>query len=116
MKKALKVTLTVREPSVVELTTGEKVRLDRLVPTTQGHVAERCGELLQPGVTRLSLDHGLYFFKTLSDAHLNVVCGGVDTTVHTNTKTGWPDPPSGPPTATDAGDDPPGDAPRFTVE
>jgi len=113
MKKALKVTLAVREPSVVELTTEDHVQLDRVVSTPYGAVAERSGALLQPGVTRLALDQGVYFFKTLSDANLKVVYGGVDATADGAAKSGWPDPPVG---VYDAGDDLPGDGPQLTIE
>jgi hypothetical protein len=117
MKKIpLQVTLHVKEPSVVELTVGEKVQLDRLTPTQRGHVAERCGDLLTPGITTRSLDQGFYFFKTLSEAHLKVVQGGVDTTVNTpNDKDDWPEA-DGTPSVPAKGDEAHGHAPRFTVE
>jgi hypothetical protein len=112
-RKALHVTLNVLEPSTVDLTVGEKVQLDRLVPSRAGHVAERRGGLLKPGSTTMALEPGLYFFKTLSDAHLKVVCGGVATRLGSD-KEGWPDPPVG--TAITKGDDPPGDRPVLTLE
>ena len=119
MKKTLQVTLHVTEPSVVELTVKDKVQLDRLKPSRHGHVAERCGDLLNPGVTTLRLDQGHYFFKTLSEAHLKVVYGGVETGVTTNDKDPWPDPdPSErtPPGVSTKGDELHGEIPRFTVE
>jgi len=114
----LQVTLHVKEPSVVELTVGDSVQLDRLTPTPQGHVAERCGDLLRPGVTTRSLDQGFYCFRTLSEAHLKVVHGGVGTTVTTNDKDTWPDPKAevSPPAVPAKGDEPHGEAPRLTVE
>jgi len=120
-KKPLQVSLDVREPSVVELTVGEKVQLDRLAPSHHGHVAERHGALLEAGVATLSLAPGYYFFKTLSDAKLKVVRGGVNTTASTNdNKKPWPDPGSQPspppPVPQGSGDDRPGEVPRFTVE
>jgi hypothetical protein len=120
-KKALQVGLDVREPSVVELTVEEKVQLDRLAPSHHGYVAERHGALLEPGVAMLSLAPGFYFFKTLSDARLKVVRGGVNTTASTNNdKKPWPDPGSTPttppPVPGGSGDDAPGEAPRFTIE
>jgi hypothetical protein len=78
-KRALQVSLHVREPSVVELTVGERVQFDRLAPSHHGYVAERHGNLLDPGVTTLTLAQGHYFFKTLTDINLKVVRGGVDT-------------------------------------
>jgi hypothetical protein len=125
-KSALQVTLDVREPSVVELTVGEKVQLDRLVPSDHGHVAERHGSLLDRGVATLSLEPGFYFFKTLSDANLKVIRGGVTTGLSTNNKDNDPRlppiSPSAPPPAPDAkGDAGPSDeasgvAPVLTVE
>lgn len=114
-KRALQVTLDVHEPSVVELTVGDRVQMDRLIPSPRGHVAERHGGLLEPGTTRLDLDQGLYFFRTLSDADLRVVCGGVDTGVSTvGDKDPWPDPP---PRVSPGslGDELPGERPSFTV-
>ena len=110
-KKALHVTLNIREPSMVNLTVAEKVQLDRLVPSRTGHVAERRGDLLKPGSTTLVLEPGLYFFKTLADAHLKVVCGGVATRLGYD-KDPWPDPDG----AIIKGDDPPGNLPVLTVE
>jgi hypothetical protein len=113
-KKPLQVALHVKQPSVVELTVGDKVQLDRLMPVSHGYVAERHGDLVGPGVTMLRLDQGCYFFKTLSDAHLRVVQGGVETAVATIGK----DPPSPPPDAGPGfrGDAPAGEAPVLTVE
>ncbi len=111
-KKALHVTLHVREPSTVDLTVAERVQLDRLVPSGGGYVAERCGRLLQPGVATVALEAGRYFFKTLSDAHLRVVCGGVDPKLGPHDKDGWPDPDF---TATSKGDEPMGETPTLTI-
>ena len=120
MKRPLQVTLQVREPSKVELTVGEKVQLDRLVTTPSGPVAERAGALLQPGPTTVALDPGFYFFKTLTDAHLRVVTGGVESRVSAVGKDPPPPPPPGPAvpslTAPAAkGDELPGELPAFTV-
>ncbi|HEX3758838.1 MAG TPA: hypothetical protein VHW23_09040 [Kofleriaceae bacterium] len=111
--KALHVTLNVREPSTVDLTVGERVQLDRLVPSRGGYTAERRGGVLQPGVSTVVLEPGRYFFKTLSDAHLKVVCGGVDAELGSRDKDGWPDPDV---TATSKGDDAPGEVLALTVE
>ena len=111
-KKPLHVMLDVREPSTIDLTVGEKVQLDRLVRSRHGHVAERRGDLLMPGVTTLALATGRYFFKTLSDAHLKVVRGGVDASVLGGDKDSPPEPKLAP----SKGDDLRGHAPSLTVE
>jgi len=111
-KKALHVTLNVREPSTVDLTVAERVQLDRLVPSGAGYAAERCGGVLQPGVRTVALEPGRYFFKTLSDAHLKVVCGGVDIASHNGGK----DVPPEPKLIASKGDDPVGEVPMLTVE
>ena len=68
----------VDQPSCIELHVRETVRLDRLTPTAaDGYVAERHGALLAPGVTQVQLDKGLYHFRTLDDAQLRVISGGV---------------------------------------
>jgi hypothetical protein len=120
-RKALQVTFEVRKPSVVELTVGEKVQLDRLTPSRCGYVAERRGDLLEPGVTMLALEQGVYFFKTLSEANLKVVSGSVALATTSGGKHPWPDPPMHT-TATaellapsGAGDEPAGEAPRLTL-
>jgi hypothetical protein len=118
-RKPLQVTLDVREPSVVELSVGEKVQLDRLSASQRGTLAERHGQLLGPGVAKLSLEPGCYFFKTLSDSNLKVVRGGVD--VHaTSHNLKDPPPPPPPPFAPLApsgrGDEPPGETPRLTID
>jgi len=116
-KKALQVVLDVRQPSVIELTVGERVQLDRLTAASHGNVAERHGNLLDAGVATLALDPGFYFFKTLSAANLKVVHGGVNTSASTNDKDPWPDPPAGttPLPPAKGGDDTPGDVPEFTI-
>lgn len=92
-KRALRVALHAREPSVVELTVRERVQLDRITPSDHGGIAERHGALLEPGVNTLALAEGHYFFKTLSDAHLHVVRGGIDAKPVAFDKDPWPDPP-----------------------
>ena len=76
-KQPLRICLHACEPSVVELTVGDRVQLDRLIPSPRGYLAERHGRLLGPGVTTVAVPPGHYFFKTLSDAKLRVVTGGV---------------------------------------
>jgi len=122
-KKPLHVSLHAREPSVVELTVGDRVQLDRLIPapgpSARGVVAERHGRLLDPGMTRLALPAGHYFFKTLTAASLRVVTGGVAAGIARDVKNPWPPPASDgstPPGAVARGDDAPGEPPSFTVE
>ena len=73
-----RVNVYVDQPSCIELCVRETVRLDRLQPTAaDGYVAEQHGALLTPGVTQLQLEAGLYHFRTLDDAQLRVIAGGV---------------------------------------
>jgi hypothetical protein len=115
MKRALQVTLDVREPSVVELTVGDRVQLDRLVPSGDRFAAERHGALLH-GVAAVALEPGFYSFRTLSDASLRVVCGGVAIAATSSVK----DPPIPPPARdlpapADRGDQT-GDVPVLAIE
>ena len=115
-RKPLHVSLHAREPSVVEVTVGDRVQLDRVTPSQHGRIAERHGRLLDPGTTTVALEPGHYFFKTLSDTHLRVVSGGRATVVATaNDKDGtFPDPHG---TAPDPrGDEAPGERPSLTIE
>jgi hypothetical protein len=115
-KKPLNVSLHAREPSVVELTVGDRVQLDRLTPSPRGYLAERHGRLLDPGVTTVALPAGHYFFKTLLDANLRVVAGGVSAGIVPQGKDPWPEPPPPPPAPSVGGDEPTGESPCFTVE
>jgi hypothetical protein len=113
-KRALHVALHASEPSVVEVTVGERVQLDRVTPSQYGGIAERHGTLLEPGVNTIALAQGHYFFKTLSDAHLHVVRGGIDARPIAFDKDPWPDPP--PKAVPDAkGDDTAGELPQLTI-
>jgi hypothetical protein len=112
-RKPLLVTLDITQPSIIELTTDEHVQLDRLVATSRGALAERQGQLLPPGTTRVSLDAGQFCFKALSDAQLRVVQGGVTRRILGDSKEPWPQPPPFAPNV--AGDDPDGEVPCFTV-
>src|SRR5215475_12680032 len=111
-KKPLQVSLHAREPSVVELTVGDRVQLDRVMPAPYGALDERHGRLLDPGTTTVALEPGHYFFKTLSDANLRVVTGGVDTRITPDD----PKDPNPPLSASGKGDDPPGEPLRLTVQ
>ena len=84
----------VDQPSCIELHVQETVRIDRLQPTeTAEYIAEPHGALLAPGVTQLQLEVGLYHFRTLNDAQLRIISGGVrvDSTSDSGGGTGkWP--------------------------
>jgi hypothetical protein len=69
--------------------------------------------LLGPGVTQLALEQGLYAFKTLSEARLRIVRGGVDVVTANGTKTHVPNPPS---STQGQGDEPSGESPALTIE
>ncbi|HEX8107712.1 MAG TPA: hypothetical protein VF516_08275 [Kofleriaceae bacterium] len=58
----------------------------------------------------VALPPGHYFFKTLSDANLRVVTGGVTTRTTTDDKDKWPDP------LPARGDEIAGEAPSLTIE
>jgi hypothetical protein len=113
-KKPLQVSLHARETSVVELTIGDRVQLDRVMPSPRSYLAERHGRLLDPGMTTLALPAGHYYFKTLSDAHLRVVTGGVAGRIAETDKDKWPDPPPAVPDV--RGDEIAGELPSFTIE
>ena len=89
------VNMNVDRPSCIELHVQETVRIDRLTSTADGYVAEPHGALLAPGVTQVQLEAGLYHLRTLNDAELRVIAGGVQVTSTSaaNDKDGtWPDP------------------------
>jgi hypothetical protein len=89
------VNVYVDQPSCIELHVRETVRLDRLQPTeADGYVAAQHGALLAPGVTQLQLEAGIYHFRTLDDAQLRVIAGGVQVaSTSAAGKDPWPDPP-----------------------
>ena len=121
MKKSLHVSLLAREPSVVELTLGDRVQLDRLTASPRGCVAERHGALLQPGTTTVALEPGHYLIRTLSNANLRVVTGGVAAGIARGDKDPWPIPTQAGdgdplPAPSSKGDDLPGEQPCFTID
>lgn len=115
-KRPLQVVLHVREPSIIELAVGERVQLDRLTPSSRGSIPARHGGLLEPGKATMALAEGHYCFKTLSDARLHVVRGGVDVERVAQRDKKPPiesvDPSPPPP----KGDEPDGEMPTLTVE
>ncbi len=115
MKKTLRVTLKVTEPSTVEIRLGETVQLDRTIESPRyGRIRERMS-LLDRGSTRLELPVGEFHFNTLQDAQLRVVQGGVTAGTVTEDKDPWPDPPSSP-LAASLGSEIEGDQPELTIE
>src|SRR5262245_928656 len=113
-KRALHVALHASAPSVVEVTVGERVQLDRITPSQHGGIAERHGALLEPGVNTLALAQGHYFFNTYTAPYLPVVRGGIDAKPIAFDKDPWPDPP---PKAVPGakGDDTGGELPQLTI-
>lgn len=91
-----RVNVYVDQPSSIALRVQETVRLDRLTPTAaDGYVAEQHGALLAPGVTQLQLEAGIYHFRTLDDAELRVLTGGVQVaSTGGDAKDPWPVPPA----------------------
>jgi hypothetical protein len=84
----------VDQPSCIELHVRETVRIDRLYPTeTAEYIAEQHGALLAPGANQLQLEAGIYHFRTLDDAQLRVISGGVRVdSMSARDKDIWPDP------------------------
>ena len=73
-----RVNVYVDQPSCIELHVRETVRIDRLQPMgANEYVAERHGALLASGVAQVQLEQGIYHFRTLDDAQLRIISGGV---------------------------------------
>jgi hypothetical protein len=86
------VNVNVDRPSCIEVHVQETVRIDRLTPTADGYVAEQHGALLAPGVTQVRLEAGLYHLRTLNDAQLRIISGGVQvTSLSTTGQVKYPD-------------------------
>lgn len=119
MKRApLHVAVRAHRRSVIALTVADHVQVERVVASPDGPLAERHGALLAPGTHRVALAPGDYSFRTLSDAHLAVVQGAVDTASHaSNDKNPFPEPPprQDGQLPNTKGDAPRGPAPRLTV-
>lgn len=92
-KKSLLVSLEATQPSLIELTVREHVQIDRVVPIPGGRIAECYGRPVPPGTSRVVLAAGKFCFRTLSNASLCVVTGGVIAIAHPNVKDPTPDPP-----------------------
>lgn len=114
-RKPLLVTLDATQPSTLELTLREHVQLDRVITTPHGRIAERHGALLAPGTTRVALAPGHFAFRTLSDAQLRVVEGGVSARIGTHIKDAPPEPPSAAGDPSIKGDAPDGQVPTLTL-
>lgn len=120
-RRPLYVCLHARETSVIELTVGDRVQLDRVIPSPRGILAERHGELLDRGVNTVTVSPGHYVFRTLSNANLRVVTGGVSGGIARGDKDSWPIPPLASdgdplPAPGSKGDDSPGERPCFTID
>ena len=107
----LQVTLHVETTSVVAMTVADTVQLDRLRRHEDAVVAERHGPLLEPGTRDVDLAPGVYAFRTLCDAELAVVSGGVTTSIGVQGKEIIPDFQA----SILRGEAPRGRAPRLTV-
>jgi hypothetical protein len=128
-KRTLQVTLRADEASVIELTVGDRIQLDRIESSPNGTIAKQHGDLIGPGTANIALEPGNYLFRTLTDANLRVVTGSV-TTVRTNKDAKNPLPPPTNQSSNSSGDtdpsaiDPPdvrgdegtGELPALTVE
>jgi len=97
----------------VALREGERVDARLEQSGVARSIGARHGALLEPGVNTLALAQGHYFFKTLSDAHLHVVRGGVDATPSAYSKTDPPEAANPVPNA--KGDEAPGELPQLTI-
>lgn len=73
------VALYVHHAGLVELTTEESIRLDRLTHSeAAGFTTERFGPLVEPGVTEVRLPAGVYHFRAAGDVGLRVDTASVD--------------------------------------
>ncbi|HKT00265.1 MAG TPA: hypothetical protein VJT31_12100 [Rugosimonospora sp.] len=91
----LMVALYVHEPSQVELTVQDHVRVDRVVPSdTRGTSLERYGPLVPPGTVSLELAPGAYYLRTTRDAQVRLADpAAVQVVARPSDKDPWPPPP-----------------------
>ncbi len=91
------VTIYVYEASEVALSANETVRLDELVPNEEsGFEIERYGDLIEPGEHRLGLVPGVYHFRLVGDATLQIDPDAVVVVsfdAGERSKEDWPTPP-----------------------
>jgi len=109
----LMVALYVAEPSQVQLTVQDRVRIDRV--TASG--VEQHGELLQPGTTSVHLAEGTYYFRTTQDVQVQLADNAAVqvATVSGGDKDDPPRPPVGAALPAALGDAPPDRVPTLTV-
>ena len=109
----LTVALYVAQPSQVELTVQDHVRVDRIV----GAGAERVGELVPPGTTAVYLAAGTYLFRTTRDAVVRLTDAAAVQVeeVQPRGKDDWPVPPAQNDLPGDKGDGPPDVVPTLTI-
>jgi hypothetical protein len=106
----LMVALYVSEPSQVELTVADHVRLDRVTrESVQPH-----GDLIRPGTTSVNLAEGTYLFRTSGDAQIQLADStSVRVVALPENKGDWPDLSTTMPAA--KGDTAPDRTPTLTV-
>jgi hypothetical protein len=96
--RASAVALYVYEPTDVDVTASEVLRLSRLDYTAaDGYFLQRHGDLLRPGMTRLRLDVGVYHFKSLRDVQVRIHRADAVTVLTSRASSPGPDPGSGRP-------------------
>jgi hypothetical protein len=111
----LMVALYVAEPSHIQLTVQDRVRIDRVTATG----VEQHGELMQPGTASVYLTEGVYYFRSTRDVQVHLA-GNAAVRVLAESrgdKDPWPLPK---PTVVDPlpvakGDTPPDRVPTLTV-
>jgi hypothetical protein len=109
----LMVALYVAEPSHIQLTVQDRVRIDRITATG----AEQHGELVQPGTTSVYLAEGTYYFRTTQNAHVQLADNAAVRVIaeNRNDKDDWPAPKVADPLPVAKGDTAPDRVPTLTV-
>jgi hypothetical protein len=105
------VALYVSEPSQVELTVADHVRLDRVTEAS----AERHGDLIRPGTTSMNLAEGTYLFRTGADAQVRADAEVIQVIAVANDKDGGPIDPTFTAVRAALGDSVPDRVPTLTV-